>query len=52
MKQVDYTLIVACIRTGAPAVANELINALNAEIQLANTTRPELNEQDIKGENN
>lgn len=47
MKQIDYTLIVACIKAGAPVVANELINALNEEIKLANSIR-ETKQDDIK----
>ena len=42
MNQAQYTEIIECIKFGAPAFADELIIALNKEINLANQKRQEL----------
>ena len=36
MTQEQYSIILACIQTGAPAIAPQLIAALNGKIELAN----------------
>lgn len=34
--QTQYEIIIECIKTGAPAIANELISSYNKTVQLAN----------------
>lgn len=36
MNQYSYEAIIGCIKFGAPAIANELIAALNNTVEIAN----------------
>lgn len=36
MNQYSYEAIICCIKFGAPAIANELIAALNNTVEIAN----------------
>lgn len=46
MTQSNYENIIACIKHGAPAMANELIVALNETIQLATERIAEMKEEE------
>jgi hypothetical protein len=46
MRQSNYDTIIACIRVGAPAIQEGLINDLNGEIELANQFRQLKHEQE------
>lgn len=48
MDQRSYQTIVACIQYGAPVLTNDLVTALNTELQLADQQRVAIREADRK----
>lgn len=48
MNQYSYEAIISCIKFGAPAIANELIAALNNTVEIANKALEALEAKESK----
>ena len=51
--QTQYEIILKCIRTGAPAIADELTESYNQTVQIANeaiTHREEVRKQEMEAQ--